>query len=207
MPSDAKFWNRLAHSYAAKPIADQESYEHKLAIAREYFHPDSRVLELGCGTGSTALLHAPLVKHIRAVDFSSKMIDIAKEKATRAAIHNVDFACNSTTGELLLTQTFDVVMALNVLHLLSDWRETIDSVHESLSQGGIFVTSTHCLSDSAKFLRWIAPLLSRLRVFPHLAFFTRTALEVSLVRAGFDIEYAWRPNPKAGVFLVARKAS
>jgi ubiquinone/menaquinone biosynthesis C-methylase UbiE len=39
------------------------------------------VLEFGCGTESTAIAHAPYVKHIQALDISSKMIDIAQGKA------------------------------------------------------------------------------------------------------------------------------
>ena len=39
------------------------------------------VLEFGCGTGGTAIIHAPYVKHIRAIDISGNMIAIAKGKA------------------------------------------------------------------------------------------------------------------------------
>jgi len=38
-------------------------------------------LEFGCGTGSTALLHASFVKHMTATDISDEMIEIAKQKA------------------------------------------------------------------------------------------------------------------------------
>ena len=64
MPDKAKFWDRIAEKYSKQPIAQQKAYEIKLDLTREYFTPDSKVLEFGCGTGSTAILHAPYVKHI-----------------------------------------------------------------------------------------------------------------------------------------------
>ena len=39
------------------------------------------LLELGCGTGSTTITHAPYVKYILAIDISSKKIDLAQGKA------------------------------------------------------------------------------------------------------------------------------
>ena len=53
------FWDRLAKRYARMPVADQAAYETKLEKTRAFLRPDSRVLEFGCGTGSTAILHAP----------------------------------------------------------------------------------------------------------------------------------------------------
>jgi len=49
------------------------------------------VLELASGTGSTAIKHAPFVKHIQAIDISSKMIEIAQGKAEAQHIRNITF--------------------------------------------------------------------------------------------------------------------
>jgi cyclopropane fatty-acyl-phospholipid synthase-like methyltransferase len=43
------------------------------------------LLEFGCGTGGTAIIHAPHVKHIRAIDISPRMIEIAKSRAEAAS--------------------------------------------------------------------------------------------------------------------------
>jgi len=39
------------------------------------------LLEFGCGTGSTAIVHVPYVNHIHAIDIFSNMICIAQAKA------------------------------------------------------------------------------------------------------------------------------
>ena len=80
MYKEAKFWDKIAKKYAGQPIGDEEAYQKKLEKTREYLTPETEVFELGCGTGSTALLHAPYVKHIHATDISSAMIAIARER-------------------------------------------------------------------------------------------------------------------------------
>ena len=59
MNQSAKFWDKIAERYSRRPIADEAAYHRKLQVTREYFHPDMQVLEFGCGTGSTAIEHAP----------------------------------------------------------------------------------------------------------------------------------------------------
>ena len=70
MAPSAKFWDKIAKKYAKQPVADVPSYEKKLEITRGYLSPETQVLEFGCGTGSTAISHAPFVRHIRAIDHS-----------------------------------------------------------------------------------------------------------------------------------------
>ena len=81
MDQSTNFWDKIAERHSKQPIADEATYQKKLQVTREYFQPDMEVLEFGCGTGSTAIIHAPYVKHIHAIDISSKMIEIAQGKA------------------------------------------------------------------------------------------------------------------------------
>ena len=91
MTTSAQFWNKVAAGYSKQPIADEAAYQKKLQVTREYFQPNMKVLEFGCGTGSTAIAHAPYVQHIQAIDFSSNMIEIAQAKAEAQNIQNVTF--------------------------------------------------------------------------------------------------------------------
>lgn len=205
--TNARFWNWIAERYAAKPVANEDVYTRKLAITRNYLHADSEVLELGCGTGSTALVHAPYVRHIRATDFSSKMIEIANNKALAAGVDNVDFACRAADNAGAPDVQYDAILALSLLHLLVDWSSTIRTAHRMLKSGGVLITSTVCMNDGFAFMRLIAPLGRRVGLLPQLSFFTRFDLECAMSEAGFVIENAWQPAPKTGLFLVARKPS
>jgi len=95
MDQSARFWHKIAERFSKRPIADEAAYQKKLQATREYLRPDMEVLEFGCGTGSTASTHAPCVKHIHAIDISSKMIEIAQGKADAENIENVTFRSSS----------------------------------------------------------------------------------------------------------------
>lgn len=110
MNHSAKFYDQIAERYAKQPIADEAAYQKKLQVTQEYFNPDMEVLEFGCGTGSTAIIHASYVKHIRAIDISSKMIEIAQGKAEANNINNVTFEQLTIEELTVADETIDVVL-------------------------------------------------------------------------------------------------
>lgn len=205
MQKDSRFWDRHAARYAKSPVGDEASYEKKLQVTQEYLRPDMEVLEFGCGTGSTALVHAPLVKHIRATDISPNMIAIARTKADAAGVTNVDFEVSEIDTLDAPGDSLDVVMGHSVLHLLRDRDAVIDRVYAMLRPGGVFVTSTVCLGDTMKWFKFIGPVGKFLGLLPVLAIFTQKELVDSLVRAKFEIDHRWQPGKGKAVFIVARK--
>jgi ubiquinone/menaquinone biosynthesis C-methylase UbiE len=207
MDQSVKFWDKIAERYSQQPIADTAAYQKKLQVTREYFQPDMEVLEFGCGTGSTAISHAPYVKHIHALDISSKMIEIAHGRADANNVENVTFE-QSTIDEFSVSdQTLDAVLGLSILHLLDNKEEVIAKVHKMLKPGGIFVTSTVCLGDSMmRFIRFVVPVGKFFGLLPMVKVFTRKDLEHSFTEAGFEIDYQWQPGKGKAVFIVAKKA-
>lgn len=206
-PSGAsRFWDRLADNYARQPIADEAAYQTKLEVTRTFFRPDMEVLEFGCGTGSTALLHAPYVKHIRGIDFSERMIAIARSKATAQGIDNVTFEQADITTLAAAEDSLDAVLGLSILHLLENRDAVIAKVHRLLRPGGVFVTSTACLGDTMSAFKYIAPIGRALGLLPVLNVMTRSELETAMTSAGFSIEHNWQPGRGKAVFMVARKA-
>jgi len=205
MARSQKFWNRIAERYAKKPVGDEAAYQKKLAMTREYFRQDMEVLEIGCGTGSTAIAHAPHVGHVRATDISEKMIEIAKRKAATAGVENVTFEALAIEDLDVASESVDAVLALSLLHLLDDKEAVIARIHDTLRPGGILVSNTVCLGDSMKWFRFVGPIGTWLGIFPLVRIFTRTELESSLRSAGFDIKHAWQPDKRV-VFIIARKA-
>ena len=203
----ARFWDRLAERYALRPVPDEATYQRKLALTREILRPDMALLELGCGSGTTALHHAPHVASVLATDISPQMIAIARRKVAAQGATNV--RCEVASLETLPDPDarFDVVLALNLLHLLPDWSEALRRIHALLRPGGAFVSSTMCVGDSAlRYLRWIVPIGETLGLLPSLSVFIADELLATLRAAGFEIEHDWRPGPAKAVFLIARKA-
>lgn len=205
MAHTAKFWDRMAKRYSKQPIADETSYQKKLEITREYFSKESQVFEFGCGTGSTAILHAPFVSHIHAIDISEKMIEIANEKLKGSAIKNITFEKN-TIDAFDNQQPYDVVMAMSILHLVEDREAVLDKVFNMLKPGGVFVSSTVCLSGMWP-LKIMLAVGNALGVLPSVRFFNQDNLAKAIINAGFQIEKNWLPGKGKAVFIVARKPS
>lgn len=204
MEDYSKFWDRAAKGYAKKPVPSESIYQEKLRKTQMYLTPDSKVFEFGCGTGSTALAHASYVSSILATDISSNMLDIAREKAADANVKNVTFQRDSIESFDGKPGSFDVVLGMSILHLVSDKKATLKKVHELLKEGGVFVTSTTCVSDFMKWFKYVAPILSGLRILPPMLCFSLAELNKDLLDAGFEIEHFWKPEGDS-VFIVARK--
>ena len=199
------FWDRMAKRYARTPIADQRSYEIKLEKTRALLRSDSRVLEFGCGTGSTAILHAPFVAQVLAIDYSAQMLDIAREKARAAGVPNVSFA-QATLSELESPpDSWDVILGMSILHLVPDRAATLARVHELLKPGAVFFSSTMCIGDASWLMRVLVPVFRALPLLPSVSSLTLEQLQDELKRTGFDIEDCWRPNENKAAFVVARK--
>ena len=203
---DVKFWDRFAYRYSLSPIPNQQIYEKKLALTQQYLKPGMTVLEFGCGTGSTALLHAPYVTHIKAIDFSNNMIAIAQQKATDKNIKNITFECAELKDIDENTEKFDVILGLNVLHLLKDKEEILSKVFKLLKPGGVFVSSTACLQDHTflRLLKYLLPIGHFFGLIPFVKVFSKNELIRLHERAGLTKEFEWSPNPSS-LFMIAKK--
>jgi ubiquinone/menaquinone biosynthesis C-methylase UbiE len=205
MNRSARFWDRLAERYAKMPVRDTATYQKKLEVTRSYFRPEMEVLEIGCGTGSTALAHAPYVTQVRAFDISANMLAIARGKAQAAQVSNVRFEQGSIESVDLPVHSVDALLALNLLHLVDDPAAFIRRAHALLKPGGIFVTSTPCLGDAMAFMKYVAPLGVALGLMPPVRVFGMAELLDSMRTSGFAIEHEWLPGKYKALFVVARK--
>lgn len=204
MKNSKQFWDDKAENYIKKPIKDEAAYKKKLAITREYLSSNSQVLEFGCGSGGTAILHSPYVKNILATDLSSRMIEIARQKAIKSGANNVCFKQGTLDSISLKDESFDAVLGLNVLHLLEDVDGAIKKVYQLLKKGGTFISSTSLIGEVNVIFRFLIFAMQHLGLAPYVSCFTRNQLITKLVKAGFDIELEWKTSHES-VFVVAKK--
>ena len=206
MSQTALFWDKIADKYAARPVGDEDAYQKKLAKTQSYFKSDMQVLEFGCGTGSTALLHAPKVAGYTAIDISPKMIDIAKSKVEAGVFEGLEFKVATLSDYQALEGQYDAILGLSILHLLDNYQEAIRKVFQMLQPGGIFVTNTVCLNDHFAFMRFIIPIMQFFNKAPHVEFISRSDLDNAILKAGFQIDHAWvPPKSKMAYFQIAKR--
>lgn len=100
------------------------------------------ILEIGIGTGRIAL---PLLErgiNVTGVDISARMIErlrakYAAERAARpeAPLGRLTVRQGDMTALPFATGTFDAVVAVHVLHLVSQWRQALDEALRALRPG------------------------------------------------------------------------
>lgn len=206
MTEDARFWDRIAEKYSKRPISNEVVYQRKLSMTQERLTKDMRVLEYGCGTGGTALNHAPHVAHVHAIDVSAGMIDIARGKQAEAGIENVTFEVSGIDAFKADDAAYDAVLALSILHLVEDPAKIIAKSAAMLKPGGYFVSSTFAAQDQARWLKFVAPIGKALGKFPPvLKSFSLDDLKAWHRDAGLVIEEEWRTGKMNADFLIARK--
>lgn len=208
--TDAKLWDRIAPKYARDPIRDPDAYEYTLGRTLSYLGADDHVLEIGCGTGSTALRIAPSVSHIEATDISAGMLKIAAERKAEATAMNATFTALSAERAARLPGPFQAVLAFNLLHLVRDPEALMADVFWQLPSGGYFISKTPGLGDPSVGLKRFAfkmliPLLKLVGKAPsRVHFFTHAGLDTMVKDAGFEIVESGN-FPAISRYIVARK--
>ena len=208
MTFDQAFWDKLAPKYYKQPISDMQAYEETLARTVSYLGPETRVLELGCGTGGTALKLAPHVHSVVATDFSAGMIEQARQ---REQADNVTFLTADTFSPELEPGVFDAIIGFNLFHLIEDPRGAYARIHDLLAPDGLFISKTPCIGERSlgwKFglMRMAIPLMQRLGKAPFVRYETIDGIERDIAASGFRIvETGNYPVRPPNHFVVARK--
>jgi len=201
-------WDRFADHYSKQAIADVDAYQEKLQRTRAYLQPQFDIVEVGCGTGGTSRAHAPWVRHVLGTDISNNMIAICNQRKQEEQVKNVDFSVGTTETLNIPNGSKQVVLTLNVLHLVPNRSQELATMRSWLSPGGVLVTSTPCIGDMGWPVRVAMGAvrgLSWMGVVPTVYLFTRRQHVQELKQAGFDVVEEWQPKPGAAVFCVAKK--
>ena len=198
--ADTGFWDAIAAKYAKGAVADMAGYEKTLKRIGELLSRDDQVLELGCGTGSSALRLAPLVGRYTATDLSPAMIAIARDKLADSPVDNLEFAAATAESILAPDQGYDTVIGLNYLHLVADLPQTLGSISALLKPGGKFITKTPCIGEMNVFIRMAIPLMRLVGKAPaNIQPFDREELVDALENAGFAVELVeWHASKGKG---------
>ncbi|WP_417270342.1 class I SAM-dependent methyltransferase [Celeribacter sp.] len=198
------FWKLISRNYIASPVANEEIYQEKLERTRRALRPDWSMIEIGCGSGNTALTHAPYVNHITAYDFCGPMLEHGRTRAANEGIENVEFV-EASLDDIDTKTSFDAVLMLSVIHLIPDWTSAIRKAAQLTRPSGIFVSSTVTIDTMPTKMRAVLSLVNLLPVLPTVARISRAALVAEIEKNGLIVEENWQPEGHDSVFIIARK--
>ncbi len=152
MNKSEEFWDGASKNYDKT----EERFEYIHNKSREntskLLKDSDTVLDYGCGTGTAACQFSSQVKEIHAIDISSKMIEIAKEKAAVGKIENVCFEQSDIFDKKYSAQSYDVILAFNMLHTVPSPKDVVWRTNELLKPDGLFISVTPCLGQKMSFL-------------------------------------------------------
>ena len=102
---------------------------------------DDMVLELACGTGMITRCVAPVCKKIVATDFSVGMLKKTEENCF--GLKNVVMRKADITNIKCKDESFDKVIAGNVIHLLDDPHKAVSEMFRVCKKGGLVIIPTY----------------------------------------------------------------
>lgn len=211
MSNTKNFWDKQAKIYDKSEERYHQIHFKIVENTKKHIHTNDVVLDYGCGTGTKTLLLADKVKGINAIDISSKMIKEAKRKAMNRKILNVEFEDISIMDTRFEKESFDVILAFNVLHVIENNHQVIPRINQLLKQGGLFISATPCLKEKMKFINkmqlFLYGIVMKLGIIPNfLTKFKFSELEKLISSKDFRIVETEKLYQKvSNNFIVAKK--
>jgi SAM-dependent methyltransferase len=125
-------WNRCASIYEGTlvPFTQQGC---KLVTETDLIGPDKKVLDVGCGPGVFTAHYSRAGAQVIGIDFSEEMIRTAKDQ-----FPGIDFRVADAEQLPFDDSTFDLVVAVHVVHHLARPRVVFASLCRVTKRGGHF---------------------------------------------------------------------
>lgn len=133
---------RYDESLAGTPLLDLD-----LAFVERYLTRNSRVIDLGCGTGRIAIPLAKIGHAVTAVDLSEEMLRVAGEKAAAAGVRLDRAKANIAAADAFRLQSFDAALfmfaTLGMIARADARRRVIENAFRLVKPGGLFLLHVH----------------------------------------------------------------
>ncbi len=136
------FWDRVAGVYDVfVNVINGKTHKTLRRIVADYIAPEDKVLECACGTGLLSAVIAGRCRQLTATDFAPKMLKRAEKNC--AAYSNVQFRQADILSLGFRDDSFDKVVAGNVIHLLDEPLKALDELNRVCRPGGMLIIPTY----------------------------------------------------------------
>lgn len=114
-------------------------------VERLKLAPGAHVLDVACGTGASALPAAEIVGpqgHVIGVDFSENLLALARCKAQRRGLDNIEFQFGDMTQLGFAAETFDAVVCVFGIFFVPDMEALVTELWRMVKPGGKLALTT-----------------------------------------------------------------
>lgn len=144
---DLKYWNRVAKLYGIFAKKEAVGYKKIRELISKQLTGAERVLEVGTGPG---LIIGPLAGKMKSglgTDISPEMIK--KARSTYKA-KNLEFRAEDATAIKEEDESFDLVIAANILHIVPEPDKVLKECYRVLKSDGLLIAPNFIVDDSFK---------------------------------------------------------
>ena len=138
----ATFWDRFAGLYDTVELTNGKVYREMCAITRRLVPNGAKVLDCAAGTGELSFAAAVRAESVLCTDISENMLKTAKKKAASRQKDNISFAERNIFDLQEADETYDIVIAGNVLHLIDNPQNAVRELYRVLKKGGKLLLPT-----------------------------------------------------------------
>ena len=139
-------------SYYYDEIMEMIEYDGWVDLVKKYLTPDSKILDLACGSGTFAISLANDGYNVSGLDLSKEIIDVAIEKMKTNRVE-IDFSVKDMT-DFSYDNNFDIITCFfDSVNFLKKYEVKLlmDSVYNNLNEGGYFIFDLFTLSKMKEF--------------------------------------------------------
>jgi ubiquinone/menaquinone biosynthesis C-methylase UbiE len=149
MPGDAQqraasTYNAAADFYDASPLGFWD-YFGRRTIERASLPIDSRVLDVCCGAGASALPAAEAVGQTGAVigvDLAKELLELARAKAIQRRLRNIEFEIGDMLSLRFPVASFDAVVCVFGIFFVPDMSKAVSELWSRIRPGGKLAVTT-----------------------------------------------------------------
>jgi ubiquinone/menaquinone biosynthesis C-methylase UbiE len=137
-------YDAAADAFDASPLGFWARYGER-TVARLQLKPGARVLDVACGSGASALPAATVVGrdgHVIGVDLAENLLVLARDKAARRGLRNVEFRRADMTALGYPDHAFDAVVCVFGVFFVNDMAALTAELWRMVRPGGRLAITT-----------------------------------------------------------------